>query len=574
MKIALDAIDVSPEMSRRAVANAAVSAMAASLEAETGQIMPIAVVRNGNRYVLVDGQTRVQAARQLGWSEIWAEPIAGFSKAAIAGASAAANMVRTPLDALDRWRTVVRLQENGWTLEQAAAALGLNDRQVRQLDKLGRLHADVVELIEQHGVPDMVHLAAIASASLKAQSAATKRSDIFSTWGAEKRLQWHVVASHCRSGKQRLSAAVAKFDVAASGLKWDIDVFAEPGSAEEQTTADVAGFMKRQTEALGAEMLERKEKKQTAMIVEWKADRGEMKVPTGLRLNYGDPAKPKKIETVLMSIRPDGRVDYATAIDIAAERAREKKAADALKAKAKPGIAGEVEPDEGENDDDAPTTPAADISPVTKAGRDMIALAKTKALREALRGSAGEPVAWRNLCVMLVLAFHAGNVSVGGYRNNTYGPSREGEDLVRQLVSPVGMLDLPEDADLAKIVREALARVLVFGLPSKPGSSLYPDSGVVAEWIGNAIGAEALLPRWDEAEFLATVNAETLRAAAGAAGIKASKKAGDLRRELAGHAPAWRPPGATFGAPGPKPVAEAVGRAGGGADDGEEAEAA
>jgi hypothetical protein len=59
---------------------------------------------------------------------------------------------------------------------------------------------------------------------------------------------------------------------------------------------------------------------------------------------------------------------------------------------------------------------------------------------------------------------------------------------------------------------------------------------------------------------LATVNAETLRAAAkfGYVAVKSSDTAGKLREKLVGAATGWAPPGAAFGAPGPKPAPAAA----------------
>ena len=56
----------------------------------------------------------------------------------------------------------------------------------------------------------------------------------------------------------------------------------------------------------------------------------------------------------------------------------------------------------------------------------------------------------------------------------------------------------------------------------------------------------------DTERFLATVSGDILRKIAVEHGHKPRGSVAELRRQLAGHLPDWRPAAAQFGAPGPK----------------------
>ncbi len=579
MQIALDAIDFPKAAIRKRTDAVAVERMRASLASDAGQVTPILVIPNGNRFVCIDGRHRVAAAKALAWKEIWAEKAANFTADYETLAGGVANAVRAPLEPLDLWRLMVSLQEDGRSLDAAAQTLGITKRHAQQLDRLGRLDQSVMALIEEEDeIPPWHFLAQIASAPRDMQAKAAKVKDAVRRWTAAGveyvEVNWWEIARLCTKPGTRIPSERAIFDTEKAGVVFEQDIFAEPGSRMEWTTLDVAGFMAAQKAAIEAEIAARLKRKQQAVTVEWNPTRGEMKLPKQYDATDGDPDKPKKTEVVLISLTADGTVHRKTAIDAKAAReaaAARQKAAE-KKAKAPPPAPADPAPqpgkptpatadqnedeDDAEAEDEAPPAPVADISPITKAGRDLIATAKTKALQDALRAPLALPLAvpFRDLCAMLVLALHAGNVEVRGYNA---GYKRDaGADLVAQLVNPAGQIDPPDDMTLATVARETLARVLRVGLPSRIGMYDNPDSGITAEWIGNALAAAKLLPRFDNPEFLATVNATELRPVALAAGLKPAKTATDLRRQLTTHAPHWRPPGATFGAPGPHPSAK------------------
>jgi hypothetical protein len=207
--------------------------------------------------------------------------------------------------------------------------------------------------------------------------------------------------------------------------------------------------------------------------------------------------------------------------------------------------------EEREEEDEAPAIAQAPRPPMTKEGQKLLAHFKTQALRARLRDRT-QPISNDTLVPLLVLALHAKNVEIRGYQSEGYYSHDKGEDLMRRLVTPAGQLQY-DGADLPHIAAEALARALSFSAPD--GSTYNPGSGDVAEWIAAAIDAQPFVPPIDSTEFIATLSAEALRAAATEAGLKFTT-AGAVKRELPGKLPEWNPTFAHYGAPGPKPAKE------------------
>lgn len=562
MKIALAAIEIPKDRPRRQHAGSYIDQLALSMASPAGQTDPIVVIQNGNSYLLVKGAARVAAARKLGWEDIEATPAHDFMPEQIEAHYAAATSLRAPLPPIEQWRAIVRLQDAGHDMDQAAAILGLTSRQALQVDRLGRMHPSVIKLIEdlEHWPNERaIRIIAAAPQDVQAKAvAAARKSGNPSIYS---------VADAC-TPQGRADRVDAIFDPDKVKMTWIEDVFAQPGERGHLTTPDLANFIFAQKAQLAIEKAARERKKQEVRIIETDARTGNATLPRGFNLRTYSPDKldkPKKHEVVFLSVLPDGRVERFIAIDQAAEKAaaKAKEKVDKAKGKAKPTATPSPadtpadDTDPAGDDDDTPPAPVADISPITKAGRDLIAAAKTEALHAALRQD--DKLDLPDLCVLLILALHAQNVTIAGYSGSSYFPSdyrNAGADLVAQLVTPEGHISA-NSTQIIDAGTEALTRVLKFGAVSRPvnGYNNNPDSGAVAEWIGAWLGAEAHLKWFDTAEFLATVNAAELRNAAAAAGIKPGKTATETRRLLTTNAPTWRPPGATFGAPGPRPAA-------------------
>ena len=540
--IAVDSIDAPDVSLRRNKTSPADAALLSSVRA-LGILQPVLLRPEGNRFTLVAGARRVWAAREIGLETVPA--VIRTDELNNTAAAVAENLVRLPLSMVEEWRALTRLIDEGYTPQTAAGALGIDERRARQLDKLGRLHPGVLDAVEADLAEDEYlderSLSVIASAPLEAQEAAL---DVCLERGI---CDWNKMERLCRS--TRISRDVALFDVAESGIVFEEDLFAEPGSPRQFTTGDVVGFMKAQWSEIETKIARRKHG--TWQMAE--CTDGLPRVPSALKMignSYEPPTLTRKERdfTVLCTVVDDGwrlgEPSYGLCVAKSAAKTAERNGAGEDQGD---GDSGDDEAAEREEAEQA--TPAAKEM-VTKKGRELIAAIKTQALHARLRKSApGSEGA--DLCALLVLALHARNVGIKGYKGGRVnGNEYHGLDLQAQLVRPDG--HLTDDWEIINdAAREALARTLHVDGPDAAVMIYNSGSGSVAEWIGFAIGADHDLPRFDTAEILATVDTETLRAAAEGAGIKPPRSAGELRKRLTGQLPDWRPPGAEFGAPGP-----------------------
>lgn len=528
--------------------------------AALGILQPLLVRAQGNRFVLIKGGRRLRCAIAAGLTEV---PVMVFGRAdegACLAAGAAATMARAPLDPLDQWRAVVELQRQGYSLDAASDALGLSPRRAQQLDRLGRLAPEVLALIGEWGMPDWDDLADIARAEPKVQATAVGQKGLVVKARVKDdtdQFDWDRVARACEDSRKRLPRTRALFDVTA--MEWDEDIFAEPGSAEQFTTADVARFRQLQLAALKADVARRLKEKQRVQLVEcdkW----GAPSLPKGWDMRstgpqHAIPAKPPSGTTLFLALDDDGQVHWCGAIDRAAEAKKEKerqklKAAKPAATASSPAADADSDDETSPAEEDGEPDAAPDKSPFSKDGQKLLAIAKTEALAARLRDRTFcENVTYEDIIAMLVLALHADNVEVRGYAREY--PDARGADLLARLVTPEGHLK-PTEPPLAEIACETLARCLFIDPPDAERSSYIAASGPAAEWIGAAIHAADALPRFDTEAFLATMNGASMRAVGEGVGLKL-KNVAALRKEIAGHAPDWRPLAAQFGAPGPKP---------------------
>jgi len=543
---------------------------------------PLLVIRLGDDldetpdFEVKDGNRRLAAARALGLMALEVSELPRRKADYTLAAATAANVVRAPLDPVDQWRAIVQLQERGYTLVNAARCLGLSERHAQQLDKLGRLQADMLKLIELHGMPPERTLGQIVATPHDVQQRVAKDPRIMrkDAWSDESEVNWHQVLQLCHRTRYPRSAAI--FDVETAGISWERDWFAQPGSDEEWTTGDAPGFMKAQRAALEAQAAASKGR--LVLVEERKTSPGDPVLPKGWRAFYGgDADKPKRGQTVFATISSrTGALVRVIATNPADEKVKQKQADAKAKGKGKPAekaeaaapipsavgtVASPLAPqpttmpdaveEEREEEDEASAIAQAPRPPMTKEGEKLLAQFKTQALRARLRDRT-QPISNDMLVPLLVLALHAKNVEIRGYQTDGTYPRTQGEDLVRRIINPAGQLQY-DGAELPHIAGETLARALSFSPPDPP--SYTPGSGDVAEWIAAAINAQPFVPPIDSTEFIATLSAEALRAAATEAGLKFTT-AGAAKRKLPGKLPEWNPTFAHYGAPGPKPAKE------------------
>lgn len=446
------------------------------------------------------------------------------------------------------------METDGFPPAIAARALGLDERTVRRMDRVGRLPPTLLKLCEIEIPPDHI-LIRLLRADPKSAVAATKSlKGLVRQVAGEELVDWWTIVGRVHP-VDRVSRNHAIFDVEASGLTWDEDLFAEPGSDDQFTTCDVERFCQLQRDALKA----KHQRAKKHVIVEPNETGRQPAVPTGYRACWDStPERPGPQEVTFWCVAADGRIASQVAIDLAARKEAEKTARKAEKVKP----AGRAEEAvDGDPDDAAPTVAdeGADEDPdntdadtvaekieaatgVTKAGMALVHKAKTEALRSALRE---QDIDAHDLLLFFILAVGADNVRVSCPEAYPYvhriGPS---------FVTPEGNSTTPPDGDIRKAARETLARMLRIGI-SQGSYDAY--SGAPAEWIGAMIHANGYLARFDTAEFLAQCRGTELRGAAESGGVKWAGTGKAMRDRLAGQAENWRPAAATFGAAGPRP---------------------
>ncbi|NKC33470.1 ParB/RepB/Spo0J family partition protein [Falsiroseomonas selenitidurans] len=484
-------------------------------------------------YVLVAGRRRLRAAQAAGLDTVPAIDRADLSDADSAAIEAAENMQRAAMAPTDQWRAIREMQSLGWSLDGAAEALGIPHRTAQRLDKLGRLHPDVLAAIEAHGLPDAEELASIAQAPLDVQAAAMRAQA-----GMAQPCWWNV-AEACQDDRTPREWAV--FDTATAGVVFEEDLFAEPGTEWQFTTHDKAGFMAAQRAALAQMAADSKGRLRVADLDK----HGHPRLPQGWDRLWGwrhADGKPPRGAVGFLWLSQDGRLQSAAA--------KPQATADTTPAPAPAtASAGDAEAESPEEDADheAPPLPPPPDPPakprLTQAGRELLAALRTDGLRAALRDRAPPvpPLA------LLLLALSARNVTVHGEVGSKFSPTLFGDIAAATFAAldqpqPFGLYDR-----LERIAREAVARILICD-----GTKAGNGSGDAAEWIGELVRADATLPRLDRAELLAAMSGDLLREIAVGAGIKDSGKVAGLRQALTGAVPDLRLPEARFGAPRPE----------------------
>lgn len=498
-----------------------------------GVMQPILVRPSGNRFEIVAGRRRVRAARDVGLTEI-AALVRQLTDAEAIQAQVIENKQRELLHPIDIWRATTTMLAAGVSLKDASLALGLDERQAKRNERLAQLHPDLLALAERE-MPEAGELKAIAAAPPERQAEALKVRHAI----VGDTVNWHLIAHACR--QVSIAQGLAIFDVARSGVVFEEDWFAEPGSPEQFITHDIAGFLKAQRAALEERVAAATKRGERLRIAEF--GRTGLVLPKGWIPRYDMGSRPLK--------KPDGPVRFAAISEREWELGKMvEQVADPPRT---PGYvaAAAAAPLRTQRAARSPQAaepaqePAEDLQrpPITKMGQEMIAAAKTEALAQRIRSHVPE-LPGLTIVALLVLAFAADNVKVHSGRFTLDGFS----DIPPRLVDAAGRISL-DDAEVRELAADVLARTLLVTNPV----TLH-GSGDAAEWIGDFLRASAALPRFDTAEFLAQLSSDELRKIARSAEISVPKKVGELRTALTGHAPAFRP--TTFGAPGPKPKAQ------------------
>jgi ParB family chromosome partitioning protein len=513
--IPLELIDADLGNVRRTAASAEDDAgLVASLQ-QQGLIQPVMLrPAGGLRFTIIAGARRVKAARALAWPDIPAI-IADVSDHQATAIQAAENAHRSQMHPIDVWKAMVSLQDSGMAFALAAQCLNLSDRRARQLDRLGRIAEPLIEAMRTTGIPEEAYLFAIANASIDEQLAAFKKyekAETFTAW------VWNEMA---RALTVRwFSRAEAIFDIdKAPDVRWQEDVFAEPGSREAVTTTDLDAFLAHQRDALSDQVAARKKKGQSVDLGKWNASGYMPAIPSGYRPSYDKKPRSMKLpdgdpRLLILAIDPsNGRVHELLVTRVAKPAAQHQPDEPSAQAEA------------------APAPPRA----ITNAGLQMIAAAQTRAIRDRLE-SHGGTMRPDLLLRLLCLAVCGDNVSV---RMSKYAGVHR-EDIAAKLLDDEGKLI--EIGDIRPIAAELLARMLFANDPVTEFGSGRPGNAIAIR-----ICAAERLPSFDSPEFLKTLSAATLREAAEACGITDAKTAAVMRARLAGNIGSkWSPEAAEF----------------------------
>jgi ParB family transcriptional regulator, chromosome partitioning protein len=582
LTLPIDTIDTAgPFQQRRTRASAEADAGLAESIRAMGLLQPILVRWNDStqQHQVVDGHRRVAAARAAGLESIRAVEIDSDERITLA-AGVAANTQREALAPVDQWRAMVALQDKGWNLTGAALALGLSMRSARQLDKLGRLHPDIIAAIQAHDMPEEDELHQIAGAPPDVQAQALNRKEAW--YGrnvGDGQPNWYRVATGCEV--KRIPQSRAMFDTKIIDIAWDEDLFAQPDDKDRFTTRDIDGFLTAQLAALNARATRTKKLR----VAEWDRRSNGPKLPAGWQGTF-DKKTPgaERFAAVCPDGYSIGNVIEVYAVPPAPKAGAKASAAPPAEAAAE-SQPGATEGDQAQDaqdgaeggdvmvehadDNDGESLGGAFGSdgvallpvkgargPMTEKGRILVAQAKTTAIRCALRDR--RDLTTGQVIRALVLAVAGDNVDVRGEPANRYTRTTF-HDLVARLVNDDGTPHEHALDETLAIAAEAAARMIVCAPTGLQGNA----SGAPAEWIGQLLQAHRTMPRLDTPEILATLTGDALRDIAREAGEKVGGSSKALRDRLASNTPGMTVPGAAFTAPGPfRPTARPEGHVG------------
>jgi ParB family chromosome partitioning protein len=150
----IDAI-VCESQIRKTFAERAMTGLARSMQ-EVGLQQPIRVRRNGERYVVVDGERRLRAARLIGWKTI---AVIVEEKELCTGEVVHRQLIslfqRTDCTASERARGIKQLlDETGWPASEAAAKCGLSSASVTRTLAILDLPEAIQRRIDAGEIPE------------------------------------------------------------------------------------------------------------------------------------------------------------------------------------------------------------------------------------------------------------------------------------------------------------------------------------------------------------------------------------------------------------------------------------
>ncbi len=448
-----------------------------------GLLQPPVVRQKGDDLEITAGSRRVQATIRLDWQTIEVL-VLDEDDGCDSLRSLSENIVRTEMNIIDRWRAIEALTSANYTENAISVALATPTRTIKQYRLFNNIHPPILEQFAAGDMPEENELQIIAAASKKEQA---------EIWNKHKPKNgqtpnWEWIANALR--KTKLYASVAKFGTTEEqsfGIIWQEDLFTQ-GDEDSRYTTQVAAFLAAQQAWMEANL----PKKGVVLTLD---DHGYPKLPPKSDRVYG---KPKKSDITGQYVdRRNGQISEIVF----------------RPSKPEPGK-GKAGSAYTETDDVAPV--ARTRADVTQKGMDIIGELRTEALGKALLEN---PIDDVTLIGLLVLGFSASNVSIrtGGYSSAHLTP-------IVQRVTEGGRLT--QDLD---ILRQAARETLASFLSSRPGMN---DSGIVARFAGDVIGADGHLPNMATEEFLSCLSKTAIEKAAASLSVLPRQRAKETRAAL------------------------------------------
>lgn len=149
-RISVDLIEVGPEQARTSKKSLeeGIDDLAESIK-RFGLLHPITVFPEDGKYILIAGQRRLLAVKQLGWDEIPARVLSSRPDAIEAKAiSFSENFVRRDLTTPEKRDACIMFHRRYSSMKAASEALGLPYWEVREYVKYDRLHDDLKKLAD------------------------------------------------------------------------------------------------------------------------------------------------------------------------------------------------------------------------------------------------------------------------------------------------------------------------------------------------------------------------------------------------------------------------------------------
>ena len=150
----LDKVDRDPDQPRQEFAAEPLQGLAASLK-EVGQLTPIRVRFDGERFIVIDGERRSRAAKLAGFATIAAiVEDKAMCPGEIVHRQLIANCQREDLRSMEKAHAIQRLMdETGWNATEVAQRLGFSKATVSRLMSLLELPEPIRDRVDSGEIP-------------------------------------------------------------------------------------------------------------------------------------------------------------------------------------------------------------------------------------------------------------------------------------------------------------------------------------------------------------------------------------------------------------------------------------